>query len=486
MKQKVPSAISLEPVLNAPEVPALPDIPGGEINLLPVAVLKHDLKVTFDLWPITDPKPGYPEHLILFWNGTEVARRQWDAPIDSDDLFVMLPKHHLTEGRHVLMYRVILANVNPADSCETLVTIDKTAPVLEEGALSRLIFPGLTGPVTAQYLENNGNTLPAMVPLYETPQPGDVINFYWETAPYLEKLAGFKELTSADMSLDIAFDGDYIVACGDGQWFATYEVKDRAGNVSASSRWVELTAAVKPVPLLAPSVEKTEPLGSSSGELQPLLVTGGAVVEVPSNIDIQPGDTLLVYWDGVVPSASYQTSTPIGPAGPDRFRFDIPAGKIPGNIGRNRVVEVHYSVTRTNGKIDTSETYLLTILAIPQNRLPKLQCENASGTATLRLSAVPNGARFYIAPWVFIAAGQTMHVWIEGVKKSDGTDLYLDLFTDRQVTQAETEGRVDMLLPRSYLDQLKVNAVFWADIKVSFDGGQSFLGFERQNLMLVD
>lgn len=475
--------------LDPPEVLlALPDIPGGEENLLPLTALSQDLKVIFVQWPITGPTPDEPERLRLYWDDVDVAGREWTSGIRPDDLFVILPRRYLAdEGPHRLMYIVTLGNNNPAPSGEITITIDKTPPVLA-GTRDPLGFPiDLIGnTVTARYLEDHGNKLSASVPLYDTPKPGDRINFYWEVgAADGLLLAGYKELTQSDMSLDIEFDGDMIVSGGDGERWASYEVLDRAGNISFLSRGVKLTVDAQPVPLTPPSVERSVPTRDLTGELDPLLVTGGAVVVVPSEIDPQPGDTITVYWDGVVPSASHETSTPITAGG---FRFAIPASKIPGNIGRNKVVVVYYTLTK-QGSTDAqpSGKYLLTILPIPENRFPKPQCLQASGTpATLRLSSVPNGANFRLDPWVFIAAGQKMHMWIEGVNKTDGSDLFLDVFTERQVTEAETTTRVEMLLPRSYLEQLRVNSVFWADIEVSFDGGVSFIGFARQDLTLRD
>lgn len=381
-------------------------------------------------------------------------------------------------------YNVRFRDGNNTNSHPISVTIDKTPPVLA-GANDPLVFPSdlIGNRVTARYLADHGNKVPATVPEYFTRKPGDVIRWYWEQSPLGQMLAGDKTLTLVDMSLEIEIDGDVIVASGDGQRYATYEVRDRAGNLSALSRAALLTVDAQPIPLLAPSVKDSVPAGGGKGTLDPMLVTGGAVVIIPAEVDLQPTDQVKVFWTGVSPEASHEADMPIAPGGRE---YAVPASAVPGNIGSGREVQVYYTVTRQSGKTEPSAVYPLTILPISDSKFPKPQCQQASGTpATLRLSAVPNGADFFVAPWAFMAVGQKMHMWAEGVDKNTGGDLYFDLFKDREVTAAELASGVHALLVRSFLEQLKLNAVFLVDFEVSFDGGLSYLGFRRQDLTLV-
>ncbi|MBX8492237.1 hypothetical protein K5D56_20975 [Pseudomonas cichorii] len=471
------------PIPTVPE--ALPNIPGGEDNLLPREAWQKDLKITFPLWGASDPRPGLTERVDLKWDGRKVAEKSFSTPItDPDSLFAHIPVAELSEGVHRLFYEVYLAdgNYNYSDAID--INIDKTPPILAGNKDPLVFLPDLIGnKVTARYLETHGNMLPATVPDYITRRPGDVISWYWEQVPVGSLLAGDKTLSQDDMSLQIEIDGDFIVASGDGERYATYEVQDRAGNLSVLSRAVMLTVDAQPVPLLMPSVKSSVPSGGGKGTLDPLLVTEGAVVVVPAEIDLQPTDLVTVYWGGAAPDASHETTVPTEPGGRE---YLIPARAVPGNIGSGREVEVYYTVKPQSGNTQTSATYFLTILAISEFRFPKPQCDQASGTpATLRLSAVPGGADFSITPWAFMAVGQKMHMWAEGVDKNTGADLYFDLFKDRQVTAGEVTSGVYALLARSFLEQLKLNAVFWVDIEVSFDGGLSYLGFRRQDLTLV-
>ncbi|KTB85553.1 hypothetical protein AO070_13300 [Pseudomonas syringae pv. syringae PD2766] len=480
------SEINQDAPLLDPDVPdALDDIPGGEINLLPKSALQSDLTVTFPLWRGSNPAPGFTETVVLMWDDREVARKLLPTPIDVKELFAHVPVSELTEGSHRLFYKVILPSGNDNNSTPSFtVTIDKTAPVLA-GSKDPLEFPvDLIGNrVTARYLEDHGNKLPATVPTYDQPKPGDTLFLYWETSPVGDLLAGEKTLTEADMSLDVEFDGDMIVDSGDGMRYASYEVQDRAENISVLSRAVSLTVDAQPVPLVSPSVERSVPAGGGTGTLDPLSVTSGAVVVVPEEIDLQPTDVVTVYWTGFVPSASHETSTPVIAGG---YKYAIPASAVPGNIGTGRQVQVYYTVTRAQGKVETSATYLLTIQPIADTRFPKLVCKQTTGTTpvTLKLSSVPNGADFSITPWVYIKAGQLMHMWAEGVDKNGG-DLYFDVFAERPLTPGEEGTGVSEVLARSFLEQLKVNEQFWVDIEVSFDEGKSYLNFRRENVLLL-
>ncbi|AHG43537.1 hypothetical protein N018_09695 [Pseudomonas syringae CC1557] len=464
---------------------ALDDIPGGEINLLPKSALQFDLEVTFPLWGGSNPVPGSTETVVLMWDDSEVDQRVLSTPIDVKELFAHVPVSKLTEGSHKLLYKVIFPNGNENTSTPSFtVTIDKSPPMLA-GSKDPLAFPSdlIGNRVTARYLEAHGNKVPATVPTYDQPKPGDTLFLYWETSPTGSSLAGEKTLTEADMSLDVEFDGDMIVDSGDGVRYASYEVQDRAENISVLSRTVSLTVDAQPVPLVSPSVERSVPAGGGTGTLDPLSVTSGAFVVVPKEIDLQPTEVLTVYWTGFVLSASHETSTPVIKG---EYRYAIPASAIPGNIGTDRPVQVYYTVTRAQGKVETSAIYLLTIQPIADTRFPKLVCKQTTGInpVRLKLSSVPSGADFSITPWVYIKAGQLMKMWAEGVDKNGG-DLYFDVFAKRPLTPGEEGSGVSAVLARSFLEQLKVNEQFWVDIEVSFDEGKSYLDFRRENVLLL-
>jgi len=109
------------PLLPAPWAQTLPNVDGGEINLLHKSQLRAPLRIEFDMWQFSDPMPAYPEVLELFIdnNATPVATRSWDAPVQADELFVMLDEMYLTDGPHALHYRVTLSSVGDSADSES-------------------------------------------------------------------------------------------------------------------------------------------------------------------------------------------------------------------------------------------------------------------------------------------------------------------------------------------------------------------------------
>jgi hypothetical protein len=64
LKEESDDTVDLDP----PLIPAiLPDIHGGEENLLPAGVWNADLLVEFIKWQNSNPSPGNPELLELYW-----------------------------------------------------------------------------------------------------------------------------------------------------------------------------------------------------------------------------------------------------------------------------------------------------------------------------------------------------------------------------------------------------------------------------------
>lgn len=155
----------------------LDDIPGGDINLLPISATEKDLEVIVPMWPVSDPRPGRPELLKLLWDEVEVDQGSWEAPVQPGDLILSVPKDKLTDGPHVLRYEVTNANLDTSLSKTLEVLIDLQAPVLGagQGLLTVVEDPeeierdGLT----ERYLRNHDQRLRTQVPGYITPKAGD-------------------------------------------------------------------------------------------------------------------------------------------------------------------------------------------------------------------------------------------------------------------------------------------------------------------------
>lgn len=110
----VTSMFSRTITLPEPEVSGLlPDVPGGEPNLIPETLTHDDLKVWFTVPAHSDPSTAKEtvELFVDYVDETSVPldKREWTAPIQDSDRFVLLAKMWLrnagNEGQHRLSYR---------------------------------------------------------------------------------------------------------------------------------------------------------------------------------------------------------------------------------------------------------------------------------------------------------------------------------------------------------------------------------------------
>ena len=459
-----------------PMIPGtLPDITGGEENLLPAGVWTKDLRVEFAQWQDSNPSPGNSEILELNWDGNLAGAKSWEGPIPPTDRFIMVPMQYLTEGAHGLYYRVKLVNGDWTRSDDMTVTIDKTAPVINSGIAGKLIFPQevIDDGITDHYLAAHGEEVLAEVPAWDAPQPGDVISWYWSddaTSPILE--AGTKILQQGDgPPFRVAYPGKLIRDNGDGQRFATYFIKDRAGNSSPFALPVALTADTKPVPrdLPWPVIEEA----TGTGQTMILLAEdsiSGAVVRIPDTAVIYPGEPVWVQWgDPADVYGSYRADVPITPGG---RRFSIPMKYVAAHL--EETLPVYYQVEEPL-LTWTSDERTLSIRALPLNRLPTIQCPDADGQYVLRYSQVPaNGARLRLDRWVMMTIDQCVTFKMTGVTTAGTATEYVALDKHR-VTSAELTAGIgssgDVTVPKNFLNTLRRNAKFSLTVYVTFAAG---------------
>lgn len=468
-------------LLAAPRVPqALPDIPGGEANLLPVSALSAPLNVTFEKWA----NSGNGGTLTLFWNDTAVETKRWDTDIPEDELFILVPQAFLVEGHPNLRYEVITDAGVTTDSQTLTLTIDTTSPFLNP--ISELRFPPevISDGVTADWLVGHGDTLQAQVPDYIQIKPGDVIRFYWSDDATTLTLAGEKTVEPLDIGspLTVMFEGITIRDRGDGRQFAVYDVRDRAGNLSQSSTPVELLVLAQSRVLPWPTVMEAPGAGPNVS-LNPLNATSGVVVQVPTSAVINPNEEITVIWRGTGVTGQYETSVAQPPGS---LEFPVPASAVPANF--LKTVEVYYQLNAPgSGVVGRSPFLHLSVGAVlPVSRFSQIRCDEAPGGTPLSLSAVPDGCHFSLDKWVFIAADQKVSVWIEAVDPS-GLDFIYELVVERPVSASEvTAGVRGIALPRDQLARMKVDESFTVCVTVRFDDAVEPTDFPVLSKLLVD
>ncbi|MBV6823776.1 hypothetical protein [Pseudomonas sp. PD9R] len=249
----------------------LDDINGGQTGLLPSSALGKELKIEFDMWPISNPSPEELEKVVLHWDGasTPIGSKSWTAPVPASDLFIMVPIRYLDDGEHTVQYTVTIYTGQTVESEVLTLTIDSKAPVLNLVG-NKLIFPAevIEAGVTTHYLETHDDQVETTVPTYATQSPGDVIIGKWEDPlDGASQQINSEPLTSANYTQPVVLTltGDLIRNMGEGLRHVTYVVMDRAGNPSGESTRQPVEAALKPLPSPVPLPAPTVPLADIDG-----------------------------------------------------------------------------------------------------------------------------------------------------------------------------------------------------------------------------
>ena len=117
--------------LPAPTAPAaLPNIPGGVPNLMPIKALADPVRLEFTLWQHSRPTPTEPESVEIFCEGVKVGDRRWTQPLPESERFVEITPDCFSEGTLQFHYVGHVYNASELRSDDLTLTVDKTPPVL--------------------------------------------------------------------------------------------------------------------------------------------------------------------------------------------------------------------------------------------------------------------------------------------------------------------------------------------------------------------
>ncbi|BAP44560.1 putative uncharacterized protein [Pseudomonas sp. StFLB209] len=475
---QAPSVITL-PV---PVVPALlPDDPQwDETGLLPATDAYAPLPVEVPAWEHT-PISGRSTILRVYWttgaSHHPVYEKQWPSDaypdIPPQDLLFQVPVVRLAQGEHQLWYELTTPSEFYPHSLEQKVTIDLTAPVLGNNS-GRLIFD--TDTITEQYLIDHGDQLLGQVPVYPLAAPGDVITWYWSRDP--QQVLPADEVASRPLPrgtvqpISLAFAGQMIRDRGDGERYACYQLKDRAGNTSPYSNPVRLTVRAQPVGRVLPPPTVAEAVGSGSqSSLNPDSARSGATVVIAPEAVLKPGDVIEVFWATPGTHGAYQTDD----AEAER-RYKVPAEYVPAHMGTQ--IAVYYRVSG-NGPDEESQHHTLSVQQ-KGSGWPTIQCTRPTiASGRLSLATVIDHATFRLPKWMFMAAEQRLTI---SLLASGATRVLLD---DYRITQGDVDAaHVSTNALKSLLEGLPLGALT-VQARVSFDGGSSTVTFPTLNLQLV-
>lgn len=460
--------------LKVPSVGAILDnIPGGQENLLPVSALKDFLRVDVPMWLNSDPAPGEPEHLYLYWNNVKVAEKTWTALVPPGDLFLMVePRYLSAAGTHRLHYEVMTFNGAWSPSDPLMLTI-ASSPALG-GDEGRLLFDAevVSGGVTAHYLETHGDKVLAEVPTYSRVWPGDTLSWYWDQKLYTDEWVGSRTLTQADTgkSIFLTFEGKMIRERGEGDRYVHYRIEDRAGNNSGHSRPanVEVVPAARDLPW--PVVDGAKGAGKDI-VLDPFDAAEGATVVIADTVVIKPNEQLWVQWGEPGSLGAFRTTSPIV-AGTRRYK--IPKREVVLNIGK--VLPVYYEAVGPDGPL-RSEICQLKVMPLDPGRLPVSQCSHVfyqNGQAVLNWRDIPlEGVKLTLKSWPLMMLDQHIRIVVFGQTIMEGREwvaVHKRPLAAQELV-AGVGGTDNLTVPKSWLGDLIPDQGFLVSVYVSFDSG---------------
>lgn len=454
---------------NLPRVPQmLENVPGGQVNLLPVSALTQPLRVDVPMWLSSNPSEQNPESLTLFWNGNVVTQKTWTAPIPENDLTLYVPVVWLGEGNPVLTYRVVLFNGQAGESDPLTLTIDRQAPLLADD--NALVLPSevIAGGVTVEYLEQNDDALWVGLPLYDAPQVGDRIRYYWDRQSGSNERVDQRVLDQADLGagwqLKLKYSGEVIRERGDGPRYLHYVIEDRAGNQSVPSRirTVQVAATAPPRILSWPELPKATGTGETV-VLEIDAVGGELVALIPEDAGVGSQEPVQMQWGepGCVGAVNI-------PGAPGTRRFLIPLEHLAAHSGKT--IPLYYTAA---GDESTRRQVRVTVFR-PSAPPPQIR---QADTGTLSLSAVMTVAHVTQEPWSLISTDQRVTINVVGRDSSGRSQEYV-VVGRHPVTVAEMSVGLGadgtLTIPRAFLLTLALNSRLTVETTVSLDGGETW------------
>lgn len=470
-----------DPDLETPTVVGvLPNIPGGEDNLLPKDAWLQPLRIEFELWSDPAPREENVDTVELIWDNdldNPVDVRQYAGPIDPENppqLWLQVPVAELDEGAHRLHYRLHPWNGGNARTSPMVnVTIDKT-PVDLAFANTPLIDPIIidTGLSEEYLLEHNG-VVTVTIPTYLEPAPGDRIVAIWTN----EDSGQFREVPRTltrddyeDVPLQLAFDEQLIRDMGDGERSISYRVFDRAGNESRLSESVSFTVAVLRAPHFVPYPWIVEAEGNPSqyGDLDPMQAQRGATARIPAEAVYYDDD--VVHMQFGEPGTAGAVAVPV-PWGVKEV--PIPAASVAAMFDKS--VPVYYQVVLADDTIKESEYLTLRVQSIPSHRFPVPQLEAPFTDPVSKASIPSTGLPVHQRKWTFISELCLITVEVSGL--GAGGPVSRVVLDRHQVEPAQVEDGVHVKLPRDFMLTLNDDAPFTVQTQVSFDDGERWVNF---------
>lgn len=287
----------------------------------------------------------------------------------------------------------------------------------------------------------------------------DTVTLEWKSS---SAAASYSNTSSVVAGQDVSFKvPKAIVLAGEGQVVEVrYLVRSVTTGLVRLSRTLRISvgsAIADPLP--APSVPQAEqPEGI---RLDPLKVLNGGSVVV-AYPGMAGGDMITVYT---------RMGDVISFPGSNTGRVEVPVPPHVVGMLIGRFVRLGYRAVR-NGRSYESAPLDLQVLPLPTSNLPRLVIPQTKEASLLDLKTFSGDAQLTVAPWPFIAVGQTYWVEVSGVNGS-GQPVSVLLERNKLVTGAMVREGIKEALPRAALEQLALKSQLVARLRVAFDGDES-------------
>lgn len=478
------SAISVhEPLsLSKPIIPVmLENIDGGQTNLLPSDAILSPLRIELGIWSAG----GGDSVVYLFVDGKEIpeAEKHFGPDIADDQRFVLLPSEVIKASKRYSINYMVDSLRGPVWSEFEEFEVDLIAPVLLGDSAPRFDETN----ITEKYLKDHDNEVKVTIPDYATIWPGDTIHYSLSRDATEINLIGSKFLTRQDVDskqLGYIIKATDFTNLGDGQHFALYYITDRAGNKCPASRITRLEVSATPKPRILPCPDIPEASGSGSSQtLNPQSVGEKITLKIPDDACFHDDDMLSAQWGTPGTPGAEQTVPESGITG-----FTIPLSWFPAKI--DKTSEIFYQITDEDSLIvAVSEVLSLTVPKITPREFGTINCISPAiygDSMSLKKASNTGGATFAVnRMWPFMDAGQRFTVKVSGLK-NDESPLETILLDNYIVTQKDVDAiSVSAKLTYTMLSNYKLYIPFTVETALSYDGGYSWLNFDKLAIVLV-
>lgn len=315
------------------------------------------------------------------------------------------------------------------------------------------------------------------VTLYPGIEPGDSVILYATGAAWLtnniQSLLVTQEMIDTG-KLGFYFAIEWLRGHLNSQFGVMYQYSRQGESQTSEELLLDVLTAIKhDAPIIqGAAAHETEP---NQGFIAAQSLARGVSVSISPKVAVGADIKVEVYWAGFGASGSYTVSEPKDSS--DLRVFEISASAVPANM--SRTVEVSYRVTSLDQSVIFSKPYLLHIAPVPVSSFRTIACTQASD-GNLSIGGWPQGADFVLSKWMFMAAGQIVNC----TASSGGATA--QIFEGFSVTsQHVLDGKVEGKLSYEFLKGLIRGNRLDVRVNVSFDGGESQLGFPSVTLVLV-